>query len=100
MDKFVKEIYKFQKLKPSEFCEQFFGIRLLDFQKKLVDMQYKGNVFIQTRNPRYKLETYIRLLLAYINMKDDGTIAIARPDDVKILNKKEFGEWLGREYWR
>lgn len=86
--------------KPSEFCEQFLGIKLLGYQKRLLDMQYKVQAFIQIRSPYKKYETYLRLLLVYMNMKDYGTIAIVNyPDDVKLLNKEGFGIWLS-DYWK
>lgn len=35
------------------------------------------------------------LIASYMNMKEDGTIGIVNyPDNVRILNKKEFGIWL------
>lgn len=98
----VKKIYDNNPYirKPSEFCEQFLGAKLLRYQKKLLNMQYKGQIFIQTKSQYKKYETYLRLLLAYVNMKEDGRIAIAQyPDDVKILNKEKFGVWLCN-YWK
>lgn len=75
------------------------GIKLLGYQKKLLDMLYKGQAFIQTRNPHKKYETYLRLMLSYINMDEDATIAIVNyPNDLNILGKEEFREWLN-SYW-
>lgn len=94
------DVDKYCKRHPSEFIEQFCGIKLLGFQKILLDMQYKGSMFVQSKSPYKKYETYLRLCHAFVNMKDDGTIAIARyPDDVKILTKQEFGNWLRDRYW-
>ena len=82
-------------LKPSVFYEQYLGIKLLGYQKKLLDMRYKCTAFIQTRDPNKRFSTYLMLIAAYMNMKEDGTIAIVNyPDNVRILNKKEFGIWL------
>lgn len=51
-------------------------------------MQYKYSMFVQSRYPYKKYETYLSLCCVYVNMKDDKTIAIAQyPDDVKILTK-------------
>lgn len=63
--------------KPSEFYEQIFGIKLLGYQKKLLDIQFKGQLFIQTRSPHKKFGTYLRLLLTYVNMEEGGTRAAA-----------------------
>lgn len=94
------DVEKYCERHPSEFIEQFCGIKLLGFQKKLLDMQYKGSIFVQSKNPYKKYEAYLRLCHAYVNMKDDGTIAIAQyPNDVKILTKQEFGDWLRDRYW-
>jgi hypothetical protein len=87
----------------SQFVEQFYNIKLLPYQKKLLDIFSKVDKesikFQYTRSNR-KLINYIRLLTYLMFMKENETIAILSPNGNKVMNRDEFVDWLENEYWR
>ena len=86
---------------PSAFIEEVVGIKLLPYQKLMVDKMSKCDFDFTTRCPNHskKYYTYISLLCHFIEMKDDDYIAIASPDKVEKLNREEFGRYL-ENYWK
>lgn len=84
---------------PSAFIEEVVGIKLLSYQKLIVDNMGKCDFITRYPNTNKKYYTYISLLCHFIEMKDDDYIAIASPDKTEKLNKAEFAEYL-ENYWR
>lgn len=84
---------------PSVFIEEVVGIKLLPYQKLIVDKMSKCDFTTRYPNTNKKYYTYISLLCYFIEMKDDDYIAIASPDKVEKLNKAEFAEYLDN-YWK
>lgn len=95
---FAKRLEYLRKY-PSAFIEEMFGIKLLPYQKLIVDKMSKCDFTTRYHNTNKKYYTYISLLCYFIKMKDDGYIAIASPDKVEKLNKAEFAEYL-ENYWK
>ena len=84
---------------PSAFIEEVVSIKLLPYQKLIVDNMSKCDFTTRYPNITKKYYTYISLLCHFIEMKDDDYIAIASPDKVEKLNKEEFGRYL-ENYWK
>ena len=84
---------------PSAFIEEIVGIKLLPYQKLIVDKMSKCDFTTRYPNTNKKYYTYISLLCYFIEMKDDDYIAIASPDKVEKLNREEFGRYL-ENYWK
>ena len=84
---------------PSSFIEEVVGIKLLPYQKLIVDKMNKCDFTTRYPNHSKKYYTYISLLCHFIEMKDDDYIAIASPDKVEKLNKEELGRYL-ENYWK
>ena len=84
---------------PSAFIEEVVGIKLLPYQKLMVDKMSKCDFTTRYHNNSKKYYTYISLLCYFIEMKDDDYIAIASPGKVEKLNKEEFGRYL-ENYWK
>lgn len=93
---FAKRLEELRKY-PSAFIEEVVGIKLLPYQKLLVDKMSKYDFNTRFYNKKYY--TYVSLLCYFIEMKDDDYIAIASPDKVEKLNKEEFGKYL-ENYWK
>lgn len=87
------------KTHPSAFLEEVFGIKLLPYQKLMVDNIDKCDFTIRFPNTNKKYYMYISLLCYFIEMKDDDYIAIASPNKVEKLSKEEFGKYL-ENYWK
>ncbi len=94
---FAKRLEYLRKY-PSAFIEEVVGIKLLPYQKLIVDKMSKCDFTTRCPNNK-KYYTYISLLCYFIEMKDDDYIAIASPDKVEKLNKAEFAEYL-ENYWK
>ena len=84
---------------PSAFIEEVVGIKLLPYQKLMVDKMSKYDFSTRIPNTNKKYYTYISLLCYFIEMKDDDYIAIASPNKVEKLNKEKFGRYL-ENYWK
>ena len=95
---FAKRLEYLRKY-PSAFIEELFGIKLLPYQKLIVDKMSKCDFTTRYHNTNKKYYTYISLLCYFIKMKDEDYIAIASPDNVEKLNKAEFAEYL-ENYWK
>lgn len=93
---FSKRLEELRK-SSSAFIEEISGIKLLPYQKLMVDKMIKCE--ITPRNQHRKYNTYIYLLCSYIEMKDDDYIAIATPKKVERLSKPEFLKYL-KSYWK
>lgn len=97
------EYLNYLKRNPANYVEELYGIKLLPSQKLLLNSMNKIQncvAFVNCRRQRYRYLTYLMLCIKLINMKEDDTIAIFNPSGDKILNKKEFIDWLENEYWR
>lgn len=97
------EYLKFLRRNPSNYTEELYGIKLLPSQKLLLNCMDKiqnSTAFVNCRRQRYRYLNYLMLCMKLVSMKDDDTIAILNPNGDKILNKKEFIDWLENEYWR
>lgn len=90
---FVKRLEHLRKY-PSSFIEEVVGIKLLPYQKLIVDKMSKCDFTTRYHNTNKKYYTYISLLCYFIEMKDDDYIAIASQNKVEKLNKEEFGMYL------
>ena len=75
------------------------GIKLLPYQKLIVDNMSKCDFTTRYPNINKKYYTYISLLCHFIEMKDDDYIAIVSSDKIEKLNKAEFAEYL-ENYWK
>lgn len=95
---FAKRLEYLRKY-PSAFIEEVVGIKLLPYQKLIVDKMRKCDFTTRFHNTNKKYYTYISLLCYFIEMKDDDYIAIASPYKVEKLNKAEFAEYL-ENYWK
>ena len=95
---FAKRLEHIRK-RPSAFIEEVVGIKLLPYQKLIVDKMSKCDFTTRYPNHSKKYYTYISLLCHFIEMKDDDYIAIASPDKVEKLNREEFGRYL-ENYWK
>ena len=95
---FAKRL-KYLRKYPSAFIEEVVGIKLLPYQKLIVDNMSKCDFTTRYPNINKKYYTYISLLCHFIEMKDDDYIAIASPDKVEKLNREEFGRYL-ENYWK
>ena len=95
---FAKRLEHLRKY-PSAFIEEVVGIKLLPYQKLIVDKMSKCDFTTRYPNTNKKYYTYISLLCYFIKMKDDDYIAIASPNKVEKLNKEEFGRYL-ENYWK
>ena len=95
---FAKRLEHLRK-HPSAFIEEVVGIKLLPYQKLIVDKMSKCDFTTRYLNHSKKYYTYISLLCHFIEMKDDDYIAIASPNKVEKLNKEEFGRYL-ENYWK
>ena len=84
---------------PSAFIEEVVGIKLLPYQKLIVDNMSKCDFTTRYPNNSKKYYTYISLLCYFIEMKDDDYIAIVSSDKMEKLNKAEFAEFLDN-YWK
>ena len=84
---------------PSAFIEEVVGIKLLPYQKLIVDNMSKCDFTTRYPNINKKYYTYISLLCHFIEMKDDDYIAIVSSDKIEKLNKAEFAEYL-ENYWK
>ena len=84
---------------PSAFIEEVVGIKLLPYQKLIVDKMSKCDFTTRCPNNSKKYYTYISLLCHFIEMKDDDYIAIVNSDKIEKLNKTEFAEYL-ENYWK
>jgi hypothetical protein len=87
-----------------EFVEQFYGVKLFPYQKKLLDIYDKVDKELikfqyPTRSSK-KLITYIKLNVHLMSIKEDETIRVLSPNDNKVMNRNEFADWLENEYWR
>ena len=94
---FAKRLEHLRKC-PSAFIEEIVGIKLLPYQKLIVDKMSKCDFTTRYPNTNKKYYTYISLLCHFIEMKDDDVIVIARSDKIEELNKDEFLEFLWK-YW-
>lgn len=97
------EYLKFLRKNPSNYVEELYGIKLLPNQKLFLNCMDKiqnSTAFVNCKKQRYRYLTYLMLCMKLVGMKDDDTIAILNPSGNKILNKKEFTNWLKNEYWR
>lgn len=94
---FTKRLEYLRKY-PSAFIEEVVEIKLLPYQKLMVDKMNKYDFSTRIPNTNRKYYTYISLLCRYIEMKDDDYIAIVSIDKVEKLNKEEFGKYL-KNYW-
>ena len=88
---FAKRL-KYLRKYPSAFIEEVVGIKLLPYQKLMVDKMSKYDFSTRIPNTNKKYYTYISLLCHFIEMKDDDYIATASPDKVEKLNKEEIIE--------
>lgn len=95
----LKKQIEYLRKCPSAFIEKVVGIKLLPYQKLIVDKMSKCDFTTRYPNHSKKYYTYISLLCHFIEMKDDDYIAIASPDKVEKLNKVEFGKYL-ENYWK
>lgn len=83
------------------FMEQSFNIKLLPYQKILLNIHNKiDNTFYSTRHYTKKMDSYILLLRYVLFMKDDEIINIVSPKEIKKLNREELFNWLENEYWK
>lgn len=97
------EYLNYLKRNPSNYVEILCGIKLLPSQKLLLNNMNKIQncaAFVNFRRQRYKYLTYLMLCMKLVSMKDDDTIVILNPNGDKILNKKEFADWLDNKYWK
>ena len=84
-----------------DFIEQNFNVKLLPYQKILINAQSKiDNVFYGTRHYTKKMDNYILLLNRALFMKDDEKIAVVSPKEVKEMNREELFSWLQNDYWK
>ena len=95
---FAKRLEHIRKY-PSAFIEEIVGIKLLPYQKLIVDKMSKCDFTTRYPNHSKKYYTYMSLLCYFIEMKDDDYIAIASPDKVEKLNKEELSRYL-ENYWK
>ena len=95
---FAKRLEHIRK-RPSAFIEEVVGIKLLPYQKLIVDKMSKCDFTTRYPNHSKKYYTYISLLCHFIEMKDDDYIAIVSSDKIEKLNKAEFAEYL-ENYWK
>ena len=96
---FAKRLEYLRKY-PSAFTEEVVGIKLLPYQKLIVDKMNKYDFITECRNnSSKKYYTYISLLCYFIEMKNDDYITIASPDKIEKLNKAEFAKYL-ENYWK
>ena len=95
---FAKRLEHLRKY-PSAFIEEVVGIKLLPYQKLIVDKMSKCDFTTRYPNINKKYYTYISLLCHFIEMKDDDYIAIVSSDKIEKLNKAEFAEYL-ENYWK
>lgn len=83
-----------------DFIERNFNIKLLPYQRKLLDISYKFNSVYNIRRHTKKLDNYILLLNRALFMKDDEKITIVSPKEVKEMSREELFSWLQNEYWK
>jgi hypothetical protein len=81
------------------FIEQNFNIKLLPYQKILLSVSNKIDRTFNIRHHSKKLDNYILLLRYALFMKDDETISIVSPKEIKTMNREELFNWLQNEYW-
>lgn len=86
------------KLKPSEFIEKYMNIKLLDYQKTFVDnYNPKYKYYSHPRSNTKKIRTFIQGMRYALDMSDNDTVTIIKPDKNIRLNREEFIEWLSEE---
>ena len=95
---FAKRLEELRKC-PSAFIEEVVGIKLLPYQKLIVDKISRCDFSTRVPNTNKKHCTYLSLLCYFIEMKDEDYITITSPDKVEKLNKEEFGKYL-ENYWK
>jgi len=84
------------------FIEQSYNIKLLPYQKLILNVQSKIDNsfnFYNTRHYTKKLDTYILLLNRALFMKDEEIIALVSPKEVKKMSREELFNWLQNDYW-
>ena len=86
------------KKRPSAFIEEICGIKLLPYQKYLLN-NYVNNYKCGKINSNRKWNQYINMCLAYLEMNDDDYIAIINHKKVEKLSKENFYEYL-KAYWK
>lgn len=79
--------------------ERNFNVKLLPYQRKLLDISYKFNSYYNIRHHTKKLDTYILLANRALFMKEDEIINIVSPKGIKEMNREELLNWLQNEYW-
>lgn len=86
---------EYYKRNPTAFLEEYYGIKLLPYQKVLIDKMYnapKKYYYVPARACNFG---HIRLLLSIMNLEDGATIVVASPNESKEITKKQFIEaWM------
>lgn len=93
------------KMKPSEFAEKYLNIKLLDYQKQLLDKIGDNQFFLKINYPRgysyeKRLIRYYEACIRLSKMKNNDVIVIVKPSGWEKMNKKQFANYLCNDYWR
>ena len=92
------------KNKPSKFVEDFYGIKLHSFQKKILDEFYDKKLhygYIGTRTQSRKLSTFVLLIGHLMSMESPkDKITICKDKEMITMNRDEFATYLEKEYWK
>lgn len=94
------KLNKVAKMKMSGFVEKYTNIKLFDYQKSLID-NYNPNItyYLPARGGNKRLMKFYNACRYLLNMKDNDTIIVAKPDGWEKLNKNEFATYLLNRYW-
>lgn len=97
------KLSEISKIKPSEFAERYLNIKLLDYQKQLLDKIGEHRFFLKINYPRgYSYEK--RIIKFYeacthlSKMKDDDVVVVVKPNGWEKMNKEEFANYILNDY--
>lgn len=87
-------------MKLSEFIEKYTSINLYDYQKYLVDNYNLNTIYyLPARRSNKRLIKFYNACRYLLNMKDNDTVMVAKPDGWERMNKDEFANYLLNRYW-
>lgn len=94
-----KDLNVIAQIKPSEFVEQYCGIRLFSWQKEWIDSCPKITHYAHSRWNGKRITQFYQMCNTLYWMKDNDIVVVWTGKKQRLMNKNEFANYLMSEYW-
>ena len=94
-----KDLNKIAQIKSSEFIEQYYGMKLFNYQKQIIDNYPKVYHYVHSRHNNKRQIQFYQMCNQLYQMKDNDIVIVWTGKEKRLMNRDEFANYLMGEYW-